>query len=169
MCHLFKIIHGFIDLPNTPLVYTFKPCIDHFTRYTHPLQLWIRPKSFSVSFRLAVVCFFSVSFLIFWITVFSTLLCPLLLSHLTYNSSCCYGHGHLPEASYTPRGGKVMSVWPRWVMTFRHIHEYTLIMWYALFRPATCIYPLLLINHGEIHAVQLLWDGTIRQTGINSL
>ena len=132
MCHLFKIVCGFIDFPNAPLVYMFKPCIDHFTRYTLPLQAWIRPKPFSVIFRLAVVRFFLFHFHIFWITVFSTLLCPLLL---TYNSSCCYGDGHLPEASHTASGGK--AIWPRWVMTFRHIHEYTIIMWYTLFRPTT--------------------------------
>ena len=118
-------VHWFSE--RTPCVYMFKPCINHFTRYTHPLQPWIRPKPFSVCLRLAVVC------LLFHFRIFESLSsphsCSLLLSHLTYNSSCCYGHGHLPEASRTPSGGKVMSIWPRWMMTFRHIHEYRMIMW----------------------------------------
>jgi len=28
MCHLYKIVHGFIDFPNAPLAY--KPCTNHF-------------------------------------------------------------------------------------------------------------------------------------------
>ena len=32
MCHLYKIIHGFIDFPNAPLLN--KPCTNYFTRYT---------------------------------------------------------------------------------------------------------------------------------------
>ena len=33
--HLYKIVHGFVDFLNTPLLH--KPCTNSFTRYTHPL------------------------------------------------------------------------------------------------------------------------------------
>ena len=47
MCHLYEIVHGFIDFPNAPLVY--KPCTNHFTRYTHPLTL-LQPQTHTNSF-----------------------------------------------------------------------------------------------------------------------
>ena len=47
MCHFYKIVHGFIDLPNAPPVY--KPCTNHFTRYTHPLTL-LQPQTHTNSF-----------------------------------------------------------------------------------------------------------------------
>ena len=47
MCHLYKIIHGFIDFPNAPLLY--KPCNNYFTRYTHPLTL-LQPQTRTNSF-----------------------------------------------------------------------------------------------------------------------
>ena len=50
MCHLYKIVHGFINIPNAPLVY--KPCTNHFTRYTYPLTL-LQPQTRTNS------CYFS--------------------------------------------------------------------------------------------------------------
>ena len=42
-----KIVHGFIDFPNAPLLY--KPCTNYFTRYTHPLTL-LQPQTHTNSF-----------------------------------------------------------------------------------------------------------------------
>ena len=47
ICYLYKIIHGFIDFPNAPLLY--KPCTNYFTWYTHPLTL-LQPQTHTKSF-----------------------------------------------------------------------------------------------------------------------
>jgi len=47
MCHLYKIVHGFVDFPNAPLL--FKPCTNYYTRHAHHLTL-LQPQTHSNAF-----------------------------------------------------------------------------------------------------------------------
>ena len=47
MCHLYKIVHGFVDFPNAPLL--FKPCTNYYTRHAHHLTL-LQPQTHTNAF-----------------------------------------------------------------------------------------------------------------------
>ena len=62
MCHIYKIVHGFVDFHNAPLLY--KPCTNYFTRYAHPLTLLqpqTRTNSYYFPFSHMLYQFFVVS------------------------------------------------------------------------------------------------------------